>query len=79
MIQPLKSLHTSKHNDPSSSRKRCVKVFLAGSKFPKGLCCGSEERYAMFFEGVVQYSFYHHDFQFYPNQLPLPDMQIEYK
>lgn len=44
IVEPLKSLHTSKHNDPSSSRKRCVKVFLAGSKFPKGLCCGSEER-----------------------------------
>lgn len=28
----------------SSSRKRCVKVFLGGSKFAKGLCTGSEER-----------------------------------
>lgn len=42
--QIVEPLHTSKHNDPSSSRKRCVKVFLGGSKFPKGLCCGSEER-----------------------------------
>lgn len=42
--QIVEPLHTSKHNDPSSSRKRCVKVFLGGSKFPKGLCWGSEER-----------------------------------
>lgn len=30
--------------DLTSSRKRCVKVFLGGSKFAKGLCTGSEER-----------------------------------
>ena len=35
---------TLNKKDLSSSRKRCVKVFLGGSKFAKGLCTGSEER-----------------------------------
>lgn len=42
--EPTTSLPNSNRNDSSSSRKRCVKVFLGGSKFPKGLCSGSEER-----------------------------------
>lgn len=42
--KPLTPVSTSNQNDPSSSRKRCVKVFLGGSKFAKGLCSGSEER-----------------------------------
>lgn len=42
--QPAKSLYNSNTTDLSSAQKRCVKVFLGGSKFAKGLCTGSEER-----------------------------------
>lgn len=40
----LTQISSSSQKDSSSSRKKCVKVFLGGSKFAKGLSTGSEER-----------------------------------
>lgn len=62
--------------DPGSSRKRCVKVFLGGSKFAKGLCTGSEERQVFFFIIILCTHFVTTDFTLIQQHLLLHNLQV---